>query len=267
MKQKDQEDQDPEEEEMEQEEQEKQEKREKEEETETEEPEEAEKVMEETEKEVEEAEEPEESEEETGEEEGKTEETGEETETGEERKLSRQKVSRETLYIIAAITLILIAVNIYIYITPDLQQACYQDLCFYSEQEPVQHMGRLLEGSNKAYLVFEGDVERTERTGKISESAAQFAVMLGPRLTHENIHGIGIRNNEPIECGEKTVEYCKTLEPGENELLLYIEYPDHPEDINEVYIENRTVTIKTKSAENLLAVTRFIDQKFILENL
>ncbi len=197
--------------------------------------------------------------------------TEEKTEQKEEKlskqKLSKQKVSKQTLYIIAAITIILVSINIYIYAVPRPERACYQDLCFYSEQEPIQHMETLLEHSNKAYLVFEGDAETTETTAMISESAAQFAVMLGPTLKHENIHGIGMRNNEPVECGNKTVEYCKTLEPGENELLLYIEYPDHDEDINEVHIDNRTITIKAKSGENLLAVTRFIDQKFVLANL
>lgn len=188
----------------------------------------------------------------------------EEKEVEEEQSILKNK---KVLTIIALLAAALIVTNIYIFMTPKRQETCYVDLCIYSEQDPVQHFEELLQTSEKSYLLIEGDVEMTNETGQISHAAVKMAELLSSKAgLDENIHSIGYRDGEPVECdgGNKTVEQCQNIEPKENELLLHMKYPDYPDQkVNEVIIENRTITIKAKTGQDLTAATEFLKMKFL----
>ncbi len=179
-----------------------------------------------------------------------------------------EKMDKEILYILIPILIALIALNIYYFTTPSYEEACYKNLCIrsYQEQDPEQHFQELLETSDKSYLVFEGDVERTETTAKITDTVPRISSIMTQKagLNHERIHGIGMENNEAVKCdgGEKTVEECRGIKPGENEMLLYIEYPEHEGENNLIEIDNRTITIKTKSPEDLKATGIYLQNRF-----
>jgi|GEM_PF-4698126 len=192
-------------------------------------------------------------------------ESEEEKEQTEENILKNKKV----LATIAVIAVALIIINIYIFTSPRQGKACYADLCIYSnERNPEEHFEQLLQTSESSYLLMEGDIEITEKTGQVAHAAVKMSQLLTVRsgLDEEDIYSIGHENGEPKKCNgsEKPLEYCQNIEPGENQLLLHMKYPNYEDqEINKVIIENRTITIKAKTGQDLTATTEFLKMKFL----
>lgn len=180
------------------------------------------------------------------------------------------KINKNTAkYTAIGIIIILIAINIYIYTRPQpkYQEACFKDLCFYSQQHPTQHIEELLETSNESHIVFAGDHNKTEDNSVIFKASNTTidALARRTRVNQENIHDIAYKHGEPIQCGEehdnKTLEYCQTIQPKQNQLLIRLNYPNKQQ--NNVTIENRTITVNAKNPQSLLGSVKYITDKFI----
>ena len=169
--------------------------------------------------------------------------------------------------ILIIIILFLIALNLFIFTSKKPVIVCYKDVCLIGESDPVNEIKDLINSSEKALLVVEGDKEKTQKTSFISASL----VMLARDFGHKKPMLIGIEFEEgrPVNCVcedylnqgfvkcNNSVEYCKSMKPGENSFMVKISYPSY--DKNEIIVGNRVIEFKAKSGQDAYAMVLFFE--------
>lgn len=185
--------------------------------------------------------------------------------------MAKKKDNRLTLLIILAV-LALVLVNVYIFTKSPSSAYCYLDLCVIGKSAPLEEIRSLINSSSKAIIVVEADDSDTQKNEFLMGVFMMFGKDFGNK--QQQIIGIAVKDGQPLRCVctsnfnsanftacPNSTDYCKSIQPKQDEILLKVYYPNFAK--NEIIVDNRTITFQTKSGIDAFAAVKFFGDFFI----
>jgi len=122
------------------------------------------------------------------------------------------------------------------------------------QEDPVQEIKDVILNSQHIDIVFESDLEKTQKGSYIAKGIISFADQLA---AHDlSFYGISLQDGNPVKCtgGDNSINYtleqCLNLKPTVHSALIYVNYP-HGGSRSELEIKGRTVYFKSATAMHL----------------
>ncbi|MBI4214464.1 hypothetical protein HY546_00560 [archaeon] len=160
-----------------------------------------------------------------------------------------------------AIVIIAIAAGLY-YLDSLAAPSCgqYKDgfICSPRGTEPVSFTRNLINSSQRATIVFEADIGKTQANIGIDASATQLAIYFGKK--NPEIYGIAFNNSLPASClnsqnNSLPASFCQNIKAEDNELVLLLKYPSYGR--NEIIARSdRVIEFHAVDSLNQLALVR-----------
>ena len=167
---------------------------------------------------------------------------------------------------ITVITIIVVAmifINLIIFSGYLNKPQCIKDVCFYGTEDPYATMKAINAGNSKIIIMVEVPEGATQTGSYIVQSVVQLSSTFA--LKEIKFISIAYNEKEPVECfceyeiEENKFELCETeinsclnTQPGENEFMIHLKYPDYLK--NEVHINGNTIEVRAKSGIDQLAI-------------
>jgi hypothetical protein len=150
--------------------------------------------------------------------------------------------------------------------------ACFKDACIIGEGDPVAQVKALLNGSKGVTVIFEGDLEASQKTAYLSLAFAQLIKDLVDVGFDPAQYAVGMSNGTAVNClgsassanyslSSVSLDFCQSFQPEQDGLLFMIKYPTSAK--NEIVVSGRTITFQGRSGDETRALVYLFKELFL----